>query len=34
MSEKEVKSENLDREEQALQDLLEFPFVEALFGRR
>jgi hypothetical protein len=31
---KEPIAENLEREEQALQDLLAFPFVEALFGRR
>ncbi len=31
---KEPVAGHLEREEQALQDLLEFPFVEALFGRR
>jgi len=34
MSENNLEAGKLEREEQALQDLLEFPLVEALFGRR
>ena len=34
MSEHDLEVGKLERDEQALQDLLEFPLVEALFGRR